>query len=246
MCRPPSLDQLPLSASARPSSRRHAGRTELRLASEAIVAALADAGIDARRRRRPRQLHDRPGRGDRAGPLGRACRRSAAPARVPYGGGGSMGVLLHAAAAVAAGRRRRGRRLPGAAGPARAHVSAAPKSAGDDLGALGHHGDAVVHPYGVLTPASWMALNADALHAHIRRDQRRLRAGRRAAPGVRGDESRRLGLRAADRPRGPPGLALDRRAVHPHVRLLPGDRRLGRARHHRRRTRRRDCRNRRS
>ena len=32
---------------------------------------------------------------------------------------------------------------------------------------------------------------------------------------------------------GPPGVAVDRRAVHPPVRLLPGDRRLGRGRDHR-------------
>ena len=40
---------------------RNAGRTELQLASEAIVAACADAQIDVGRGRRSRQLHDRPG-----------------------------------------------------------------------------------------------------------------------------------------------------------------------------------------
>jgi acetyl-CoA acetyltransferase len=80
--------------------------------------------------------------------------------RVPYGGGGSQGVLLHAAAAVASGaadvvvayrsiRARSGARF------GRAEVGARPTSA--------HSGSTAMQwctPFGVLTPASWMSLNA--------------------------------------------------------------------------------------
>ena len=80
--------------------------------------------------------------------------------RVPYGGGGSQGVLLHAAAAVSAGaadvvvayraiKARSGARF------GRAEVSGRPSSS--------HSGTTAAQwcsPYGVLTPASWMAFNA--------------------------------------------------------------------------------------
>ena len=52
--------------------------------------------------------------------------------------------------------------------------------------------------------------------------------GRR--PRARGDEPRRVVLRAADHPRRPPGVALDRRAGAAAARLLPGERRRRRAR----------------
>ena len=80
--------------------------------------------------------------------------------RVPYGGGGSQGVLLHAAAAVAAGvadvivayraiKARSGERFGRAALSAR--------------GTASHSGSTAMQwcsPFGVLTPASWMSLNA--------------------------------------------------------------------------------------
>ena len=87
-------------------------------------------------------------------------------------------------------------------------------------------------PYGVLTPASWMALNATRyMHtygvtsADFGRAVVQLRAYAETNPAA-------WGYKRPDDAGGPPGLTLDRRAVHPHVRLLPGDRRLGRARHH--------------
>jgi len=81
---------------------KNAGRSETRLAGEAILAALADAGL---------------GPGDVDGlvsytidpveetELVRAIgiQEVGWSSRVPYGGGGSQGVLLHAAAAVASG-----------------------------------------------------------------------------------------------------------------------------------------------
>ena len=101
---PRSLDGTPRSSvSARPSSPRRPAAARPSSPAKPIVAALADAGLGHRRRRRFGQLHHRSGRGDRtrAGP--RDTARSAVSSRVPYGGGGSQGVLLHAAAAVASG-----------------------------------------------------------------------------------------------------------------------------------------------
>ncbi len=80
--------------------------------------------------------------------------------RVPYGGGGSQGVLLHAASAVAAGiadvvvayraiKARSGERFG--------------RAAVGNRGTSSHSGSTAMQwctPYGVLTPASWMSLNA--------------------------------------------------------------------------------------
>ena len=135
-----------------------AGRSETQLAAEADRR-LADAGLDTATGQWPGQLHDRPGRGDRAGPGARVPEIHWS-SRVPYGGGGSQGVLLHAAAAVAAGaadvvvayraiRARSGARF----GAPRSRIG--PTSS--------HSGTTAVQwcsPYGVLTPASWMSLNA--------------------------------------------------------------------------------------
>jgi acetyl-CoA acetyltransferase len=136
-----------------------AGRSETQLASEAIVAALDDAGLST---------------DDVDGLVSftidpveetELVRALGIPevnfsSRVPYGGGGSQGVLLHAAAAVASGaatvvvayrsiRARSGARF------GRAAVGARPTSA--------HSGSTAMQwctPFGVLTPASWMSLNA--------------------------------------------------------------------------------------
>jgi acetyl-CoA acetyltransferase len=139
---------------------RHAGRTELQLACEAIRDALGDAGLSA---------------ADVDGivsytvdpveetELVRAVgfREIAFSSRVPYGGGGSMGTLLHAAAAVASGAAevvvayRAIRARSGATRFGGAKTAASPTSA--------HSGTTAMQwcmPYGVLTPASWMALNA--------------------------------------------------------------------------------------
>ena len=143
-----------------------AGRSETQLASEAIVAALADAGLST---------------ADVDGlvsytidpveetELARAVGfdEIGFSSRVPYGGGGSQGVLLHAAAAVASGaadvvvayravKARSGARF------GRADVGGRPTSS--------HSGSTAMQwssPFGVLTPASWMSLNATRyMHAY--------------------------------------------------------------------------------
>src|ERR1700722_7098071 len=79
-----------------------AGRSETQLAAEAIVAALGDAGLTT---------SDVDGLvSSTVGPVGETelvrtlgIQEIGFSSRVPYGGGGSQGVLLHAATAVAAG-----------------------------------------------------------------------------------------------------------------------------------------------
>ena len=138
---------------------KNAGRGETQLAAEAILAALADAGL---------RTDDVDGLVSftidpveetelvRATGIGEVRWSS----RVPYGGGGSQGVLLHAAAALTSGaadvvvvyrglRARSGNRFGRAAGGLQ------PTSA--------HSGTTAMQwcfPYGVYTPASWMSLNA--------------------------------------------------------------------------------------
>jgi acetyl-CoA acetyltransferase len=139
---------------------RHAGRSELQLACESIAAALADAGLSA---------------GDVDGlvsytvdpveetELVRAVgfEEINYSCRVPYGGGGSMGTLLMAASAVASGAAEvvvcyRGiRARSGATRFGGAKVAPSPTA--------GHGGTTAMQwcmPFGVLTPASWMAFNS--------------------------------------------------------------------------------------
>jgi acetyl-CoA acetyltransferase len=139
---------------------KDAGRSETRLACEAIVAALADAGLGT---------HDVNGLiSYTIDPVEETelVRALGIPevtwsSRVPYGGAGSQGVLLHAAAAVASGAadvvvayRALRARSGGRFGAAKMRPPAATSA---------HSGTTAMqwsYPYGVLTPASWMSLNA--------------------------------------------------------------------------------------
>jgi len=136
-----------------------AGRSETRLATEAILAALADAGLPvADVDGLVSYTIDPVEETELARGLGIPEIRWSS--RVPYGGGGSQGVLLHAAAAVASGaadvvvayravKARSGRRF----GAARAGIGPSSSHSGTTAGQW-------CAPYGVLTPASWFALNA--------------------------------------------------------------------------------------
>jgi acetyl-CoA acetyltransferase len=136
-----------------------AGRSETQLACEAILAALNDAELT------PRDVDglvsytiDPVEETELVRALG--IEEIGWSSRVPYGGGGSQGVLLQAAAAVAAGaaetvvvyravKARSGARFGAAQGAVR------PTSA--------HSGSTAMQwsmPFGVITPASWMSLNA--------------------------------------------------------------------------------------
>src|ERR1700691_5211364 len=137
-----------------------AGRSETQLAAEAIVAALADAGLTtADVDGLVSYTIDPVEETELVRTLG--IREINFSSRVPYGGGGSQGVILHAAAAIAAGvadvvvayravKARSGERF----GPA---------AVSGGGGTSSHSGSTAMQwcsPYGVLTPASWMSLNA--------------------------------------------------------------------------------------
>jgi acetyl-CoA acetyltransferase len=139
---------------------KRAGRTELQLACESITAALADCGLT------PDTVNglvsytvDPVEETELVRSVGFAEINFSA--RVPYGGGGSMGVLMHAASAVASGAAdvvvayRAIRARSGATRFGGAKTAPAPTS--------GHGGTTAMQwcmPYGVLTPASWMAFNS--------------------------------------------------------------------------------------
>jgi acetyl-CoA acetyltransferase len=136
-----------------------AGRSETRLACEAVLAALVDAGIA------PDAVDgivsytvDLVEEVELVRSLG--ISEVTWSSRVPYGGGGSQGVLLHAAAAVLAGaadvvvvyrsvKARSGSRF----GAAKSEVRPTTAHAGTTAPQW-------CMPFGVLTPASWMAMNA--------------------------------------------------------------------------------------
>ncbi len=139
---------------------KHAGRTELQLACESITAALADCGLA------PADVDgivsytvDPVEETELIRSVG--FQEITWSSRVPYGGGGSMGVLLHAASAIASGAAdvvvayRAIRARSGATRFGGAKTSPSPTS--------GHSGTTAIQwcmPYGILTPASWMALNS--------------------------------------------------------------------------------------
>ena len=139
---------------------RRAGRTELQLACEAIAAAVTDAGLT------PADVDglvsytvDPVEETELVRSVG--FQEINWSSRVPYGGGGSMGVLAHAAAAIVAGIAdvvvgyRAIRARSGATRFGGAKVAPSPSS--------GHSGTTAMQwamPMGALTPASWMALNA--------------------------------------------------------------------------------------
>jgi acetyl-CoA acetyltransferase len=139
---------------------RYAGRTELQLACESVTAALVDAGLT------PADVDglvsytvDPVEETELVRSIG--IEEVGYSSRVPYGGGGSMGVLLHAASAVASGAAdvvvayRAIRARSGATRFGGAKVVPTPTSQ--------HAGTTAMQwctPFGVLTPASWMALNS--------------------------------------------------------------------------------------
>lgn len=138
---------------------KSAGRSETQLAAEAVLAALDDAGLDV---------------GIVDGLVSytidpveetELVRAVGIPevnfsSRVPYGGGGSQGVLLHAAAAVAAGVARTVvayRAVKARSGSRFGAAKTAPSPTSSHAGTTATQW---AMPFGVLTPASWMAFNA--------------------------------------------------------------------------------------
>ena len=158
MKRPYFADRAAIAGVGATEFSKDAGRSETQLASEAIVAGLADAGLT------PSDVDglvsytiDPVDETELTRTVGFDLIRYSS--RIPYGGGGSMGVLLHAATAVASGAADvvvAYRAIKARSGPrfGRAEVRGAPGNA--------HAGTTASQwciPFGVLTPASWMALN---------------------------------------------------------------------------------------
>ena len=142
---------------------RHAGRTELQLASRGHrLRVRADAQIDVGEvDGLVSYTIDPVEESELVRTVG--LREIGYSARVPYGGGGSIGVLMHAAAAVAAGiadvvvAYRAVRARSGASRFGSAKVSTAAGNV--------HSGTTATQwctPHGALTPASWIALERDA------------------------------------------------------------------------------------
>ena len=161
-----------------------AGRSETQLASEAIVAALADAGLTT---------DDVDGfvsytidpveETELVRALGTPEIRWSS--RVPYGGGGSQGVLLHAAAASR--RRRRGvvvayRAIKARSGARFGRAAGEPPSV---VVALGHDRESMVLALRRAHARIVDGVERDPVHAQLRHHERRLRAGRRAAARIR-------------------------------------------------------------
>ncbi len=201
------------------------GRSELQLACEAAKAALDDAGLLAARRRRPGHLHDGFQRGSRgraqsrhpgaddvhARPVRRRRRLRASSCRRRWR---SRPAPPTSCVCYRAFNERSGMRFGGAA-----HGRRRPLPPFLDM----------YGPYGLLTPASWVALQARRyMHEY----------------GVTNEHFGRISVvdrtHAANNPAawfyqrpitlgGPSGLALDRRAGAAAARLLPGERRRRRA-----------------
>ena len=150
--------------------------------------------------------------------------------RTPFGGGGACALVQHAAAAVASGaadavvvyrafNERSGRRF----GQPNAADRSPPRA-----------GTGTCRTASTRRPRCTRC-GSSATWTRYGLDQRRLRALHRRRPQVRGHQPERLVLQAADHPRGPPELAVDRRADPAAARLLPGERRRrGPGRHQRR------------
>ena len=201
---------------------KESGRSELRLAAEAVDLALRDAGIE------PAEVDGLVTFSADTNPEIEIARSLGIGelsffSRIHYGGGAGCATIQQAAMAVQAGvadvvvcyrafNERSGNRF-GAGVQDRAPVPNAETA-----------NFAWYAPFGLLTPAQWVAMVAQRyLHmtGATSEDLGRVAvADRRHAR----HQPQGLVLREADHPRGAPGLPLDRRAAPP-PRLLPGDRR---------------------
>ena len=174
----------------------------------------------AGRRGRDDHLHARLQRRDRGGARRRdrrpdllqphSTRRRRRDRRDPPGGDGDR----H-------GQRRGGGLLPGAERPLRPALQLGRVGGTDHLR---HDPLELVHALGADDAGQLGGHVHHALHARVRRHERRPRPGGDLDPKARRQQPPRLLLRPAAHPRGSPELALDRGAVSP-LRLLPGDRR---------------------
>ena len=201
---------------------KDSGRSELQLACEAVLAAIDDAGLE------PSEVDGMVTFTAETNPEIEIARLTGIGdlkffSRIHHGGGAACGTIQQAAMAVAEGVADVVVVLPGlqrALRPPLRHRRPGPAAVGQRRGA--HF--SWYAPFGLLTPAQWVAMFGTPLHARVRRHQRGLRPGVGGRPQARRHQPEGVVLRAADHARGPPEQPVDRRAAAP-ARLLPGERR---------------------
>ena len=238
------------SSAARPRSSgigatefsKESGRSELQLVRRGGAGRAGRLRADAGRRRRADHVHDGQHLRDRGGPRARAWASC----------GSSAGSTTAAARPARRCSRRRWRSRPAwptswsataastsapGSGSARSQLGRAPQVNTNGLD------NAWTYPMGLGTPAATVAMQARRYMHEYGATSEDFGAGRRRRPPARRDQPERVLLRQADHARGPPGLADDRRPAAP-ARLLPGERRRGRARRRPRPSGRATCRSR--
>ena len=184
---------------------KESGRSELQLACEAVSAALDDAGLA------PSDVDgmvtftmDSSDEIDIARNVG--IGDLSFFSRVHHGGGAAAGTVVHAAMAVAAGvadvvvcwrafNERSGFRFGGSG-----------RTSAETPLFMAHYA-----PFGLLTPAAWVAMHAQRYMSTYGVDQRRLRPHRRRRPRTCGQQPRRVVLPASDHAGRPPEFPLDHR-----------------------------------
>ena len=201
---------------------KESGRSELRLAAEAVDLALRDAGIE------PAEVDGLVTFSADTNPEIEIARSLGIGeltffSRIHYGGGAACGTVQQAALAVAGRCGRRGGLLPGLQRALRQPVR--DRGAGPRPGAQRRDGQLrLVRPHRPADPGPVGGHGRPALPARDRGHHRGPRTGGGGRPPARRHQPQGVVLREADHPGGPPGVAVDRRAAPP-ARLLPGDRR---------------------
>ena len=201
---------------------KNSGRSEWQLACESVLAALDDAQIPVE------QVDGMALFTMENNPEIAVARALGIPqlkffSRIPHGGGGACGPVQQAALAVAAGvadvvvvyrafNERSGHRF-GSGPPPFAYTASTDQEYRN-----------WINPYGLLTPAAAGGVPGPALHAPLRRHQRRLRSHLGTLAQARRDQPEGVVPRPADHAGGPPELEDDRRSAAA-ARLLPGVRR---------------------
>ena len=201
---------------------KDSGRSELRLAAEAVRAALADAAL------RPSDVDGLVTFTMDSNAEIAVARELGIPgltffSQIGYGGGAACATVHQAAMAIATGaasvvvcyralNERSGRRF--------GRVAAGAVADADHLG----HRQRLALPDGHRHAGRDRRHARPPLHALLRRDQRGLRPGDGRGSPPRRDQPAGLVLPAPGHARRAPGLAVDRRTA-PAARLLPGERR---------------------
>ena len=167
---------------------KESGRSELQLSAEATLAALADAGLDGRRRRRPGHVHDGHHLRDRAG----ARARHGRPAVLQPDQLRRRGGVRDRAAGGDGGRDRRGRRRRGYRGfneRSGQRFGQVQKWAAEQVNTNGLD-NAWTYPHGLSTPAATVAMQARRYMHEYGATSADFGARRGGGPAARGHQPR--------------------------------------------------------